>query len=85
MQKVTMYTTGCCPYCNRAEMLLKQRGVTEISKIRIDKSPAERDIMMARTLRRSVPQIYIGETYVGGFDELSALDRASELLPLLNS
>ena len=84
MQKVTMYTTGYCPYCTRAEMLLKQKGITEINKIRIDENPADRDAMMARTQRRTVPQIYIGETHVGGFDDLSALDRAGKLDALLN-
>ncbi len=85
MQKVTMYTTGYCPYCTRAEMLLKQKGVTEINKIRIDENPADRDAMMARTQRRTVPQIYIGETHVGGFDDLAALDRAGDLNALLHS
>ena len=85
MQKVTMYTTGYCPYCTRAEMLLKQKGVLEINKIRIDENPSERDAMMARTNRRTVPQIYIGETHVGGFDDLAALDRAGGLMPLLNA
>ena len=83
MQKVTMYTTGYCPYCTRAEMLLQQKGVLEINKIRIDENPAERDAMMARTQRRTVPQIYIGDTHVGGFDDLAALDRAGQLTPLL--
>ena len=78
-----MYTTGYCPYCTRAEMLLQQKGVLEINKIRIDENPAERDAMMARTQRRTVPQIYIGETHVGGFDDLAALDRAGQLTPLL--
>ena len=85
MQKVTMYTTGYCPYCTRAEMLLKQKGITEINKIRIDENPAYRDAMMARTQRRTVPQIYIGETHVGGFDDLAALDRAGDLNALLHS
>jgi glutaredoxin 3 len=85
MQKVTMYSTGYCPYCTRAEMLLKQKGVTEINKIRIDENPADRDAMMARTQRRTVPQIYIGETHVGGFDDLVALDRAGDLNALLHS
>ena len=85
MQKVTMYTTGYCPYCTRAEMLLKQKGVIEINKIRIDENPADRDAMMARTQRRTVPQIYIGETHVGGFDDLAALDRAGDLNVLLHS
>ena len=83
MNKVVMYSTGVCPYCTRAEMLLKQRGVTEIEKIRIDLDPAQRDAMMSRTGRRTVPQIYIGDTHVGGFDDLSALDRAGSLAPLL--
>ena len=85
MQKVTMYNTGYCPYCTRAEMLLKQKGVTEINTIRIDENPADRDAMMARTQRRTVPQIYIGETHVGGFDDLAALDRAGDLNALLHS
>ncbi len=83
MATVTMYSTGVCPYCVRAEMLLKQRGVTEIEKIRIDLNPEQRAIMMERTGRRTVPQIYIGDTHVGGFDDLAALDRADGLLPLL--
>lgn len=84
MQHVLMYSSTVCPYCMRAEMLLKQRGVTEIEKILIDRDPSIRDAMMARTGRRTVPQIYIGETHVGGFDDLSALDREGKLLPLLN-
>lgn len=84
MPKVLMYSTGVCPYCVRAEMLLKQRGVAEIEKIRIDTDPAQRAVMMERTGRRTVPQIYIGDTHVGGFDDLSALDRAGKLMPLLN-
>jgi glutaredoxin 3 len=83
MNKVLMYSTGYCPYCTRAEMLLKQRGVTDIEKIMVDEDPAQRAIMMERTGRRTVPQIYIGETHVGGFDDLSALDRAGKLVPLL--
>ncbi|WP_353153297.1 glutaredoxin 3 [Pollutimonas bauzanensis] len=85
MQTVTMYSTGVCPYCVRAEMLLKQRGVTEIEKIRIDLSPEQRAIMMERTGRRTVPQIYIGDTHVGGYDDLAALDRADGLMPLLTT
>jgi glutaredoxin 3 len=85
MATVTMYTTAVCPYCIRAEMLLKQRGVTEIEKIRIDSDPAQRSIMMERTGRRTVPQIYIGETHVGGYDDLAALDRAGGLMPLLSN
>ena len=83
MTKVLMYTTGYCPYCTRAEMLLKQKGGSHIEKIRIDEDPAERDAMMTRTGRRTVPQIYIGEQHVGGFDDLAALDRAGGLVPLL--
>ncbi|WP_442593869.1 glutaredoxin 3 [Parapusillimonas sp. JC17] len=83
MATVTMYCTAVCPYCVRAEMLLKQRGVSEIQKIRIDLDPGQRAIMMERTGRRTVPQIYIGDTHVGGFDDLAALDRANGLLPLL--
>ncbi len=83
MPKVSMYTTAVCPFCVRAEMLLKQRGVTEIEKIRIDLDPEQRTAMMERTGRRTVPQIYIGDTHVGGYDDLAALDRAGKLLPLL--
>jgi len=83
MSKVLMYTTGTCPYCQRAEMLLKSKGVAEIEKIRIDLDPQQREEMMRKTSRRTVPQIYIGDTYVGGFDELAALNRAGKLDPLL--
>jgi glutaredoxin 3 len=81
--KVKMYTTGVCPYCNMAERLLQSKGVAEIEKIRVDLEPAQRTEMMEKTGRRTVPQIYIGETHVGGFDDLSALDRAGGLEPLL--
>ncbi|NYT37558.1 glutaredoxin 3 [Allopusillimonas soli] len=81
--QVTMYCTGVCPYCIRAEMLLKQRGVDDIAKIRIDLDPPQRAVMMERTGRRTVPQIYIGDTHVGGYDDLAALDRAGKLSPLL--
>ena len=84
MNNVLMYSTGVCPYCVRAEMLFKQRGVTEIEKIRIDLDPQQREAMMTRTGRRTVPQIYIGDTHVGGFDDLAALDKAGGLMPLLN-
>jgi glutaredoxin 3 len=84
MLKVTMYCTEVCPYCVRAEQLLKRRGVTEIEKIRIDLLPEQRDIMMARTGRRTVPQIYIGEHHVGGFDDMAELDSQGGLVPLLN-
>lgn len=80
---VVMYSTAVCPYCMRAEQLLHARGVTEIEKIRIDLDPARRDEMIARTSRRTVPQIFIGERHVGGFDDLAALDQAGELAPLL--
>lgn len=83
MSQVLMYSTGVCPYCQRAEALLKARGVTAIEKVRIDLEPARRDEMVARTGRRTVPQIFIGETHVGGFDDLSALDREGKLTPLL--
>ncbi|MBW7902335.1 MAG: glutaredoxin 3 [Rhodocyclaceae bacterium] len=78
-----MYSTAVCPYCVRAEQLLRTRGVAEIEKIRVDLDPARREEMMQRTGRRTVPQIYIGDTHVGGCDELIALDRAGGLLPLL--
>jgi glutaredoxin 3 len=83
--KVTMYCTAVCPYCVRAEALLRQRGVAEIEKIRIDEDPAQRDAMIARTGRRTVPQIYVGERHVGGCDDLHALDRAGGLVPLLSA
>ena len=81
--KVRMYTTGVCPYCNMAERLLKAKGVDEIEQIRVDLEPDQRVQMMEMTGRRTVPQIYIGETHVGGFDDLSALDREGRLEPLL--
>ena len=84
MAKVVMYSTGVCPFCNMAERLLLSKGVTAIDKVRIDLEPARREEMMQRTGRRSVPQIYIGDTHVGGFDDLSALDRAGKLAPLLS-
>jgi glutaredoxin 3 len=80
---VKMYSTAICPYCMRAEALLKQRGVTEIEKVRIDLSPEERDAMIEITGRRTVPQIFIGGKHVGGFDDLAALDRAGGLLAML--
>jgi len=82
---VTMYCTGVCPYCLMAERLLNSKGITEIEKIRIDLDPAQRELMMQKTGRRTVPQIYVGETHVGGFDDLSALDRAGQLDPLLQA
>jgi glutaredoxin 3 len=85
MQNVLMYTTAVCPYCIRAKAILKQRGVEQVEEIRIDADPAQRQVMMTRTGRRTVPQIYIGDTYVGGCDELQALDRQGKLMPLLNA
>lgn len=81
--RVVMYSTAVCPYCQRAEALLKARGVGEVEKILIDVDPARRDEMTTRTGRRTVPQIFIGDTHVGGFDDLSALDRDGKLTPLL--
>lgn len=78
-----MYLTGVCPFCHMAERLLRSKGVAAIEKIRIDLDPVQRDEMMMKTGRRTVPQIYIGERHVGGFDDLSALDKAGELDPLL--
>jgi glutaredoxin 3 len=81
--KVLMYSTQVCPYCMQAERLLRQRGVEDIEKVLIDRDPARRQEMMERTGRRTVPQIYIGETHVGGYDDLSKLDREGGLTPLL--
>ncbi len=80
-----MYSTGVCPYCQMAERLLRAKGVAAIDKIRIDLEPERRVEMMEKTGRRSVPQIYIGETHVGGYDDLAALDRAGRLDPLLQA
>ncbi|MGB8545442.1 MAG: glutaredoxin 3, partial [Azonexus sp.] len=80
---VLMYTTAVCPYCIRAKQLLKSRGVNEIEEVRIDLDPQRRDEMMQKTQRRTVPQIFIGETHVGGCDDLIAIDRAGKLMPLL--
>jgi glutaredoxin 3 len=85
MQAVKMYTTAVCPYCIRAKQLLKARGVEVIEEIRIDLNPAERDQMMATTQRRTVPQIFIGSTHVGGCDDLVALDAKGGLMPLLQA
>jgi len=81
---ITMYSTRVCPYCQMAERLLKSKGVETINKILIDTDPVKREEMMTRTQRRTVPQIYIGDTHVGGFDDLAALDKAGGLTPLLN-
>jgi glutaredoxin 3 len=80
---ITMYATGVCPYCVQAERLLTAKGVTAIAKIRVDLDPARRAEMMAKSGRRTVPQIWIGDTHVGGYDDLVALDRAGKLAPLL--
>jgi len=85
MPPITMYATGYCPYCVHAERLLRAKGVVDIDKIRIDEAPQRRAEMMARTGRRTVPQIYIGERHVGGYDDLVALDRAGELDRLLGA
>lgn len=85
MDRVTMYCTEVCPYCVRAEQLLRARGVTQVEKIRIDLQPEQRTAMMEKTGRRTVPQIYIGEFHVGGFDDLAALDRSGELTRLLSA
>ena len=85
MQTVTMYTTAVCPYCTRAKQILTARGVSHIEEIRIDNDDAQRVKMMEITGRRTVPQIFIGSTHVGGCDDLMALDGKGELLPLLAS
>lgn len=85
MATVKMYTTLVCPYCVRAKMLLKQRGVDQIDEIRVDLNPAERETMMNKTGRRTVPQIFIGDTHVGGCDDLIALDQRGGLTPLLQT
>ena len=82
MAKVLMYSTGVCPFCVMAERLLKSKGA-EIEKVRVDLEPERRQEMMQRTGRRTVPQIYVGERHVGGYDDLAALDRAGGLDPLL--
>ena len=84
LPRVLMYSTAVCPFCVRAEQLLRARGVVEIEKVRVDLDPERRAEMMKKTARRTVPQIYIGETHVGGCDDLIALDHAGELLPLLS-
>lgn len=81
--RVLMYTTAVCPYCIRAKQLLAARGVTIIEEVRVDLDPDRRDEMMQKTNRRTVPQIYIGDTHVGGCDDLMALDAAGGLKPLL--
>ena len=83
MTKITMYSTRVCPYCVMAERLLVSKGVEFTEKILVDVDSVRREEMMARTGRRTVPQIFIGDTHVGGFDDLSALDKAGKLDPLL--
>ena len=83
MQAVKMYTTAVCPFCVRAKQVLKAKGVQNIDEIRVDTQPAEREAMMRITGRRTVPQIFIGETHVGGCDDLIALDSRGALVPLL--
>jgi len=85
MQPVKMYTTAVCPYCIRAKQILKSKGVEQIMEIRIDMEPEERAKMMEITGRRTVPQIFIGDTHVGGCDDLVALDGRGGLVPLLNA
>ena len=85
MPPIKMYCTAVCPYCSMAERLLNKKGVTQIEKIRVDLNPSLMQEMMQITGRRTVPQIYIGERHVGGFDDLSALDRAGGLAPLLQA
>ena len=85
MAKVIMYTTGFCSYCKMAESLLRAKGVENIEKIRIDLEPEQRAEMMGKTGRRTVPQIYIGERHIGGYDDLTQLDRKGELSALLTT
>ena len=85
MQAVKMYTTAVCPYCIRAKQLLKSKGVEQIEEIRIDIDPVARTQMMETTGRRTVPQIFIGETHVGGYDDMAALDARGGLMPLLGA
>ena len=85
MQAVKMYTTAVCPYCVRAKQILKAKGVEQIEEIRIDTDPVQRDHMMQITGRRTVPQIYIGDTHVGGCDDLMALDAKGGLVQLLQA
>ena len=83
MQSVKMYTTAVCPYCIRAKQILKAKGVETIDEIRVDMQPQERDTMVRITGRRTVPQIFIGDTHVGGCDDLIELDQRGALMPLL--
>jgi glutaredoxin 3 len=83
MARVIMYSTGVCPFCLMAERLLKSKGVANLEKIRVDLEPERRQEMVQRTGRRTVPQIYVGDRHIGGYDDLAALDRAGGLDPLL--
>lgn len=85
MAKVTMYSTGYCPFCTRAKQLLEQHAVADLTDIRVDEDPSQRPIMMALSGRRTVPQIFIGERHVGGCDELFDLERSGELAGLLQA
>jgi glutaredoxin 3 len=85
MNTVRMYTTQVCPFCVRAKALLKQRGVAQIEEIRVDLDPEQRDRMVELTGRRTVPQIFIGDTHVGGCDDLVALDQRGGLMPMLGA
>ena len=85
MNPVKMFTTQVCPFCVRAKALLKQRGVAQIEEVRIDLDPAQREHMVGLTGRRTVPQIFIGDTHVGGCDDLIALDRSGALMPMLGA
>ena len=85
MNKVKIYTTAVCPYCVQAKQILKARGVVQLEEIRVDTDPAQRQKMMELTGRRTVPQIFIGQTHVGGCDDLMALDARGGLMPLLDA
>jgi glutaredoxin 3 len=85
MPRITMYATAVCPYCQRAEALLRKKGVADLEKIRVDLDPSRKDEMIAKTGRRTVPQIFIGERHIGGCDDLYALDQAGGLDPLLTA
>jgi glutaredoxin 3 len=85
MAKILMYATASCPFCLRAEALLAQRGFADVEKIRVDLQPEEREVMMQRTGRHTVPQIFIGDRHIGGCDDLMALDASGGLLPLLEA
>ena len=85
MSKILMYATASCPFCLRAEALLAQRGFADVEKIRVDLQPEERGVMMQRTGRHTVPQIFIGDRHIGGCDDLMALDASGGLMPLLEA